>query len=105
MARKSAKLATATNDRYTIVEVAGDKRITTEVEADDIAYDVFGIRRTGKKTTVDHIPTGLKIVSCRTISEARWAVRELIQISDFKWTEPPKNIREAVGEILRKYAA
>jgi hypothetical protein len=76
-----------------------------KVKAIEVAYEVMGIRQDGKKFILDHIPTGMEIGRFATLADAHQAVRELIQISDFRWSRPPASIRVAVKEVLSGLAA
>ncbi len=90
---------------YLIHEQLHDgKTGTRQVEADEIAYDVIGMRRVDKTVVLDHIKSGWKIGTFRTETKARAAIRDLMQVTDFKWIQPPAEIKLAVTEILRRYA-
>lgn len=88
------------------VQLPGKGDTTRKVEPIEIAYDRIGIRRADdqKAIILDHIPTGWKIGQFRTETKARQAIRELIQITDFKWTTPPPAIQSAVRDILKRYS-
>lgn len=91
--------------RYKIIETVapGKAPVTREVEAVEIAYDVLGMRLDGRYVVLDHIPTGLSIGRFSTDKKARSAIRELIQLTNFKWLRPPRTIVPAVKEILGRY--
>jgi hypothetical protein len=89
---------------YKIQLAAGRRRISKQVEADDIAYGIVGIRKSERRWTLDHIPSGFKIGQFKTEANARQAVRELFEVTNFRWMTPPKHITNNVREILRRLA-
>lgn len=92
------------NGTYTILCEANGKEVRREVEAEEICYDVIGMRSEDGKIILDHIPTGKRIARFANTRKAREAIRELMQLTNFKWKEPPAKIRPAVQEILGRLA-
>ncbi len=88
---------------YFIVEGPAGKEKKVQVDADEIAYNVFGIRKDGKRWILDHIPSGYRVKDFKTAAQAREAIRQLIQVSHFRWVKPPKAIRPQCVAILKQF--
>ena len=87
-----------------VVTVPGKGEQTETVTADEIAYGAVGIRLTGKTVILDHIRSGRMIAEFHKYKHARAAVRELFQITDFKWVSPPsKAVSTEVVEIIKRW--
>ena len=89
---------------YTILTPGKDSDTRTRVEA-HITYTTLGIRKDGKTIVIDHIPTGTRVATTKTLKQAVDCVRELFFLSDFNFTTPPEDLRKPVSEILRRYQA
>jgi|SRR5215831_15454883 len=78
---------------------------TKTVTADEIAYGRVGIRldQVSKRVVLEHIATGFRIADFPDRLQAKFALREMLQVTDFRWISPPREIIADIRDVIARY--